>query len=627
MNPTSLLVPIWSLIQNYVGMLVGFIKNLRNRKTIIIALLICFFIMYYLSSYLLPAHRHFHQSQIQADRRTESCLDPFFEEWGNLIASNKAILKEVPGSATENEFFPFTGNGNIGYSADKDGKFYIIADKESILLPFAPILKAHVVEENAKEKKAILLNLKDGVVHIVSSFLVNKQCVIIEEKILTHRQHYQLLSHEIIIKNMGSLPVTITFDMDVNDKKNVMTTHKTDTKQDESQHSIVYSKLSSSSKFYESVYICAAIADYQQSVHVPQKSKNKIMVNSIIKYKIIPKEKTSSKVKRTKKSISLEDKKIEDELALEATKELLDVVKMKNEVIFKQHTDSWDESWKVGSDVGSDNDPDTATPLHVKLIHYYMYTSMIYNLTYKDNTKEECSSEAPTCHSAELWVIPTSVKSFYTMKEKWINFLVLSNCIEKDGLIHYLSIREYMTLAFMGLQYKRQHLQLALNPSNLRSNLSVYNIPLERFDSKAAVTIKLLYDNHDSYSLEVICTGPDNPAIYGCSVACEYVAQLTTSLGKYSVHNTNPVTPIFYISTNRTHLQEIGDQPFMKRAKANGMTSQQHDMEVHHFKLSPKFWLAVIVLVVSFHVIIIKMIYNECRKDRTGVRRRGPYNS
>lgn len=89
----------------------GSLKTVRSRKTVICFAIMGFFILYLVSAYLLPAHRHFHKNQIQNIKPVEtSCLDKYLQlKWNKLMEVNDAVVKKIPASPTGNRFFPFTG--------------------------------------------------------------------------------------------------------------------------------------------------------------------------------------------------------------------------------------------------------------------------------------------------------------------------------------------------------------------------------------------------------------------------------------------------------------------------------------------------------------------------------------
>lgn len=234
----------------------------------------------------------------------------------------------------------------------------------------------------------------------------------------------------------------------------------------------------------------------------------------------------------------------------------------------------------------------------------------------------DCFGGPPTIHHAELWIIPSTIDSLFDLKEKWHSLFIQNSC-STQHLTDFQSVRDAVVLSFLGLQYKAYHLQLAINPLNLRSNISVHHFPLHKFYSKDYLDIQIFVGGKaNEQVLYVTCTGQHNPIIYGCSTACEYIVALGNTPLKFPVHTTDPVTPLFYVSTNHSHLERIGKTEFMKVAMLNAKLAHNALIEPHSLKLSTKFWLAVIILIVSFHVIVLKMIYNECRKDRGVVRRR-----
>lgn len=225
---------------------------------------------------------------------------------------------------------------------------------------------------------------------------------------------------------------------------------------------------------------------------------------------------------------------------------------------------------------------------------------------------------------AKYWVVPTTLSSLYSFKHLWDDYFKLNGCNARN--FTSLALSRLMVLSMIGFQYQKQHLQMALNPLNLRSNISIRHMTLDYFHSPDSLDLQVVVTQHriDSLLIYVTCSGKHNPKIFGCASACQNVVELGTTTLKFSVHTTDPVTPLFYISTNRTHLEKIPHAPFMKVAVK---TAQENHANPHNVKLSPKFWIAVVVLIVSFHVVVLKMIYNECRKNRTSGRGRGPYIS
>ena len=299
-------------------------------------------------------------------------------------------------------------------------------------------------------------------------------------------------------------------------------------------------------------------------------------------------------------------------------------------------------NFKVGVTLNSDADPNSPSPLHVNLTEYYVYASHPYNLTTLTLEAKKHDASKPllsfhcyrgpfTLHMPKQWVVPTSLSSLDSHVTLWSDLFKHNGC-NASGL-SCDSLPQLLASSVIGLQShleSKQQLQVALNPLGLRSNVSVRQISMGHFGSKDRLNIQFVVTESgnkiEPYHMYVTDTGNHQPKLYGCSSACEHVVELGTSMLKFVIHPTDPVTPLFYISTNRTHLEGISHTPFMRKAIHSAREIKATETG-HHMKLSPKFWISVVVLIVSFHVVVLKMIYNECRKGRASNSRRGAYSS
>lgn len=162
---------------------------------------------------------------------------------------------------------------------------------------------------------------------------------------MAHRTRSEVLIHEIEVKNNGNLPVTVLLEMHIDSKKVTSTTQSVKGNLGLSNYKILSGKgLSSTGNEY--VHVAVAFPEYQSTMHVPQKSRNRISLASIISYHIEKLEKKFHS-KRTKKSVEIEDQKIEGELYTSIGLLLLELVRSKNEFLLKEHVSAWNEIWKV----------------------------------------------------------------------------------------------------------------------------------------------------------------------------------------------------------------------------------------------------------------------------------------
>ena len=162
---------------------------------------------------------------------------------------------------------------------------------------------------------------------------------------MAHRTRSEVLIHEIEVKNNGNLPVTVLLEMHIDSKKVTSTTQSVKGNLGLSNYKILSGKgLSSTGNEY--VHVAVAFPEYQSTMHVPQKSRNRISLASIISYHIEKLEKKFHS-ERTKKSVEIEDQKIEGELSTSIGLLLLELVRSKNEFLLKEHVSAWNEIWKV----------------------------------------------------------------------------------------------------------------------------------------------------------------------------------------------------------------------------------------------------------------------------------------
>jgi hypothetical protein len=329
-------------------------------------------------------------------------------------------------------------------------------------------------------------------------------------------------------------------------------------------------------------------------------------------------------VSRQRKSADL---KVEEE---KLSASLADLAKMKQETLWQQHVSAWQDIFTLGVGIGSDEDPDSPSPLHTNLTEYYLYSSMSQIKPILSHNMADCFSQfsgAPSYKISSLWVIPRRISELLSLQANWLKLATDSGCIDKHYLPNeqMMAFREALALSFMGWQYQHDYLQLSLNPLSVSSNLSVRNVPLATFHSTdlLSVTIVVSPVRHDK-SMIVSCQGNHNPVIFGCAAACEKIVRLAGSDLVFPVTATEPITPLFYVSSNHTALEEIANSQFIRNVRKLRHVA---DVEGHHRQISNKFWLVISIVIIGFHVIVFKMIYNECRKsDRTIKRQQVQYN-
>jgi len=552
-------------------------------------------------------------------------LENYLVQWTQLMGLSDAIIKKMPASSTENRFFPFSGNGKLGFGLDKDKKqFYLKTESHGYIQSFAPTLDFKIQESHIVEEKAVIMNVKAGLVILATVFDVEQSCVLVEETFFAHRLHSGLFQHVIKVKNSG--PFSIDLELSTVDVKKLKKIEKIHTAHHTNGHLATISGEIKTKRNKENkeglVKFTSVLSSVDNRVlKVPQKGEKSMKLLSYTDFIFLEQE-SQEIVPPTNKTRTGRDVKDTDIIALTEKSNTM-LKSLSKDHLQDQHVKAWSEIWTTGISISSDSDPNSPSPLHVNLTQYYLYTTHSGNSTKKSTKSVNCYTGPPTLHYPKHWVVPTSLSSLSSLMQLWEDFFTRNNC--PISSLTAFSLPQLMVLTIVGLHYHNKQLQMALNPLNLRTNISLRHVSLDYFHSQDQFDLKVLVTNikTEPYQIYVMNNGKHSPKIFGCGSACEHVVELGSSRLKFVIHPTDPVTPLFYISSNRTLLEKIHHSDFMRKAIHS---AKEIKATAHHHQLSPKFWISVVVLIVSFHVIVLKMIYNECRKGRGTVPRRGPYS-
>lgn len=84
-------------------------------------------------------------------------------------------------------------------------------------------------------------------------------------------------------------------------------------------------------------------------------------------------------------------------------------------------------------------------------------------------------------------------------------------------------VQRGVVLSFPGLQYTKHHLELAVNPISLSSNVSLRHFPF----NKNIIYIRISINPPDGIkTVEIFAVNAKGPKIYACGSACEHVVEV-----------------------------------------------------------------------------------------------------
>lgn len=222
------------------------------------------------------------------------------------------------------------------------------------------------------------------------------------------------------------------------------------------------------------------------------------------------------------------------------------------------------------------------------------------------NYEDHCFSGHATMHAENLWPGRlSSVQQILQLSDLWRLTLQKRGC---KGLVRVGApgILQGMVLSFGGLQFTENHLQFQADPDVLHNSYALHGIRYKNDHINLAV----LADPEGKPYLHVSVESRGQPVkIYACEAGClEEPVELTSAPQGHTfpVMVTQPITPLLYISTDLTHLQDLRHTLHLKAILAHDEHMAQQDPGLPFL-----FWFSVASLITLFHLFLFKLIYNE----------------
>lgn len=302
-----------------------------------------------------------------------------------------------------------------------------------------------------------------------------------------------------------------------------------------------------------------------------------------------------------------------------ARKEMLELLAMPAAELLQDHQRLWAQLFSPGVEMKKITDAHTPSGLTVNLTLYYMLSCspaplLSPSLSHREreqmestlNYEDHCFSGHATMHAENLWPGQlTSVPQILQLSDLWRLTLQKRGC---KGLVRAGApgILQGMVLSFGGLQFTENHLQFQADPDVLHNSYALHGI---RYKDDH-IDLAVLADAEGKPYLHVAVEPRGQPGkIYACEAGClDEPVELTSVPGgqTFSVMVTQPITPLLYISTDLTHLQDLRHTLHLKAILAHDEHMAQQDPGLPFL-----FWFSVASLITLFHLFLFKLIYNE----------------
>lgn len=611
---------------NFVTWLKGrlaFLTLVRSRRNTLIGVAVfTVFFIWFLSRFM-PHRKPGQLPESPAYDRV--CLSDVLAKWKQGIADGDVVISHNPLEKSENPYLPFVGNGNVGVIATDSSYLHLALNQPSMTwlkLPFSPLVSAKAAHV-PKPMEATVIDFKQGLVHQIQTYSFSHGCVIIENVVYAHRSQPSVLVQEIVVVNHGhaGIQVLLKHEGAISWKGSTTKSLSFERNMDPSKahYTLSHGKVAHVDRSEPDINITVATSRVPSEMSVQAQSTGILRHLTVVR--------TSSvfgQVAKPSAPVALE------QLQEQATKELRALVSLdKPESMRASHTHAWTELFETGLFVDPHHDPDTPSGLEVNSTLYYLlssFPSAMHGVTSTVSQKEEmekllhipdhCFGGPPTMHSASLWPMPRTEAGVTKMAALWQRLLEQNGCyaLVKAGAA---GLVQAVMLSFGGLQFSAGHFEFAANPASLHTSITFRHIHLyEDMGINLTVTVNEDTGHAEKLIIEPIKGGKTR--LYACEAGCQYdPVEVTDAKVTFPVRMTRPVTPLLYISHNKSELLELRKHVFIKDAHEESLKS--HHVR-HRSGLPPKFWVTIAFLIVGFHLYLAKLIYSECFKEKDIVR-------
>ncbi|KAL9979443.1 hypothetical protein ACROYT_G017114 [Oculina patagonica] len=602
----------------------AFITLVRSRRSTLIGIAIFTVFFIWTISRFMPRHR---RGQLpEAPAYDKVCLSDILAKWKQGTSDSDVVIIHKPLEKLENPYLPFVGNGNLGVVAT-DGSFLHIAfiqpSMHWLKLPFSPLVTAKVADV-PKPREATVIDFKQGLVHQLQTYSYSHGCVIVENVVYAHRSQSSVLVQEVVVVNHGHSGIKVLLAHEGANSWKGSTTKSLSFERNmdpsKAHYTLSHGQVAHVVKSEPDINVTVATSRVPTEMTVQGQSTGILRHLTVVR--------TSSLFGHVTKPapapVNIE------KLQEEAQKELRALVSLdKPESLRESHTTAWKELSETGLFVDPHHDPDTPSGLEVNTTLYYVlssFPSLAHGASSPQARKDDiekllhipdhCFGGPPTMHSASLWPMPRTEAGVSKMAALWQRLLEQNGCsaLVKAGVI---GIVQAITLSFGGLQFSAGHFEFAANPASLHTTIIFRHIHLYE-DMDIYLTVLVNEETGHAEKLLVKPVKGGKTPLYACEAGCQYdPVEVGETEVTFPVRMTRPVTPLLYISHNKSELLELRKHVFIKDAHEESLKNHH----VHHRSgLPAKFWVTIAFLIVGFHLYLAKLIYSECFKEKDIVR-------
>ncbi|KAM8927551.1 uncharacterized protein KIAA2013 homolog [Pelodytes ibericus] len=533
------------------------------------------------------------------------CLHALTKQWKTLAERGDLAIVSFPGEESALQGPTMVGNGNILVDVGKNNLWVSSLSVPFHVTDYPPVTFLKSTGAYT-EVHATAVMLKDGLIRTIRCLQVDaldsaRDCVTVREDHFGHRKRPHLYVQRIHISNPSDR--VTAFDIASQKPPNGAKFSTSVEKAQDRQFLLSSGRVSVQDG--KSVLVVVATKKLVSRVQVSPKSEFDETILSVV-YTSEPID--SGKVDETF-----------SKLRESAKKEMLEVMHMRTEDLLYEHQQIWSDLLVSGIEMKKIKDLHTPSSDTINLTLYYVLSCSLAPLVDPLLSNEErdkmeatlnyadhCFTGHATMHAENLW--PSHLDGIPQLVQLWDLWKLT---LQKRGCKSLVSagahgLMQGMMLSFGGLQFTENHLQFQSDPHVLHNSYSLRGIHY----NKDLINLAVLLDQDEKPFLHVSVKFQDKLVkLYACEAGClNEPVELTSEIRGHTfpVLVTQPLTPLLYISTDLTHLQDLRHTLHLKEILAH----EEH-MAKQYPGLPFIFWFSVASLITLFHLFLFKLIYNE----------------
>ncbi|XP_022339612.2 uncharacterized protein KIAA2013 homolog [Crassostrea virginica] len=593
----------------------------RSRKLVLVLLVVCVFLYYFLSSWFNTPKQH-----TIAPDNLEFCLQEKVERFSDAIDRYDVFLNQ---DTQEKNYPPYVGNGKLAASIDSDSGIFIRLNRAlSLPVKYYPVVSTKII--NTKAKEASLLNIREGIAYklqTVQSGGWRSKCNYVENRLYAHRGRPSVLIQDIRISNPSKRPLFIEFEqVGQFNWKNSRTTPKTEVVGGQTvSYEVTEGEVDIQDNNYH-VYAAVASVKLPKNTFTLKSGETKqYQVLTVVNY-------TKPYEKKPEKETSV--------MSAGVIKELKDVLNIGVSTLQAEHVKVWNKLWESGFGISHSKAQGALNADKINTTMYYVMSNVpapLHDIGVSPTERtriqqvlhypDRCYNGHSTLLANTLWADVSDEDDIAQVSTHWMITLEKMGCdfMVRSGAEGVL---QAMLLSMGAFRFGDSHLEFKMEPKDLHRDLFFHRI---NYGNNTHLNVSVIVGEDNKASIYVALDRNDRP-YYACDAGCiDSPMQLSRKVQQFPVKLTEPLTAILYITADKVHMEDLKHVLHLQSIK-EAPPHEHHVIALHkhghHFGGLPLiFWISLAFLVIVFHLFLVKLIVNEyCQGQERFTGRRKGYN-